>query len=188
MCRDCEIDSTVDLSRPIVRRAIASLVLALVGFVGVDFLLTYLFTAVPRIALLAHARGWVISHATAIDLVAGYALTAWPYGLKVTSRFGMPRGYIVPISWCYRLFEWRVFGGLFLGVFVFPFEVFDDIRAYRALRGLLSLTTRVPDYVDDGPRSEPRRVGSGRVSREELPRRRRSELPTSYAGDDVIDQ
>ncbi len=182
MCRDCQVDSTVNASGPIVRRAIATMILAIVGFVGVDYALTLLYTTAPRFPFFSHARVWLLAHATAIDLIAGYALTAWPYGLKVTSSFGLPKGYLLPITWFYRLFEWRLIGGLFLGIFVFPFEVVGDIRTYRALRKQLRVTDRIPEYVDD---QGPRRVGSSRTLRPELPYQQHQELPFA---NDIIDQ
>jgi hypothetical protein len=184
MCRECAAKSTIRASHPIVRRAIAALLLAIVGFIGFDYALTRLLATTPHFPPFATLRSWVIVHATAVNLIAGYALTAWPYGLKVTGKFNLPRGYLLPISWFYRLFEWRVVGGLVLGVFVFPFEVIDDIRTYFALRNLLDIAERVPEYVVD----EPRRIRSSHPLRPELGHARPRELPTVPGTGDIIDQ
>lgn len=133
-CRACERAKAEAAVKPAIRRAIAALVLFAGSYFGIEYAIGALLHATAPYAVLYPARHWTVAHARIIDMTLTMFLGSWPYGLKSTSGVRMPRGYLIPISWYFDMLQWRFFGGLLIGPFLFPIEVVKDAQTYQFMR------------------------------------------------------
>jgi hypothetical protein len=164
-CRACERAKAEAAVRPVIRRAIAASVLFVVSFLGIEYALNALLHATAAYSGLAAARHWTLVHAKIIDMTITYILAAWPYGLKSTGSVKIPQGYLVPVSWYFDVLQWRIFGGLFIGPFVFPIEVVRDVQTYQLMREIAKFAQEAPPPSTAYPYVAPRNVNEYRQAK-----------------------
>jgi hypothetical protein len=164
-CRTCERVKAEAAVKPVIRRAIVALVLLGGSFFGIEYAINALLHATAGYSFLFAARNWTFARTRIIDMTLTYILAAWPYGLKDTSGIKLPQGYLVPVSWYFDVLQWRVFGGLLIGPFVFPIEVVRDFQTYQLMREIATFVQTPPPRPTDFPHAAPRIVNEHRQAK-----------------------
>lgn len=134
LCGDCLVEAYAGEQRAILRRGSLALGLGIAFAVVMNVALYALYrTHVPHaIPVLPYVRATVLSFGLLLVLLAALIGLGAPYGYRVFGAVKYPRGYFIPISMFVPLIEFRVFAGLLIGPFIFPFSVMRDIYRYRA--------------------------------------------------------